>query len=294
MVVLTSSVNVSRHVHLKNKYLLVQYLFNKLTKKTLKSVFFVIGFSFSQFSFALPPSCPKLASLDQSKIKSAIVDWLPDGDTIHTKNAEKLRLLNINTPEINASKKHKNKPSEPFAKAAKEALSQLIGKSNKIYWVTDVKSKDKYGRELALVFNESGVFLNAQLVLEGLAHSLVIPPNQLYWHCIRVAQTIARKANKGIWSVPFFQPKSVKQIKENSGPQLVSGKITEIINSKKYRWLVLDEVLWVGIKRQDFKYFAKDDLNYKVADEIILRGYPYQSHGKLRMKLQHPAMLLQK
>ena len=72
----------------------------------------------------------------------------------------------------------------------------------------------------------------------------------------------------------------------------MKGKITEIINSKKYRWLVLDNLLWVGIKRQDFHYFAEGQLNFKLSDEIILRGYPYQSHGKLRMKLQHPAMLL--
>lgn len=269
-----------------------QNLFNKSSKKTLYSVFFVISLLVSQTTSALPLSCPQLSTLDKNSIKSANIDWIADGDTIYTTTGEKLRLLQIDTPELNASKKHSNKPAEPFAQAAKKELANLIGKSNKIFWITDTISKDKYGRTLAFVFNDAGLLLNAQLVLTGFAHTFVLPPNQIYWQCIKESENLAHQEKRGIWSHAFFQSKNVKQVKANQGWQLVKGKLTQIINSKKYRWLVLDDSLWVGINRNDFKYFEKAQLNYQLGDSITLRGYAYLSHGKMRMKLQHPAMVL--
>jgi len=263
-------------------------MLNKTLKKTLISVFFIACSSSLQAK--LPDSCPTLAQLEHSKVQSDTLDWLPDGDTIYTKEDKKLRLLNINTPEINPTS---NKPAEPFSRAAKERLIELIGSSKIIYWISDQRKKDKYKRELALVFNSNGVFLNGQLVADGFAHTLLIPPNQKYWQCIVDAEKIARQKNKKIWSVSEFKAKKAKQVKAHQGFQLVSGKITEIKETKKNRWLVLDNYLWVGIARKDFQYFKTSLLNFRVGQIVTLRGYAYHSHKKLRMKLRHPAMLLE-
>jgi endonuclease YncB( thermonuclease family) len=266
-------------------------MLNKYLKKTLFSVFFITC-CFSELSLAnLPSACPSLASIEKVNVQSAKVDWIPDGDTIHTASGVKLRLLNINSPEINPKS---NKPPEPLSKSAQKRLLQLIGPSNQIFWVRDKRIKDKYKRELAYVFNNDGLFLNAQLALEGLAHTLVIPPNQNYWSCIVKAEGQAFKNNIGIWKHAYFQAKSVTQVLPNQGFQLVTGKITQIIDSNKYRWLVLDNRLWVGISRKNFQYFEAADLNYSIGDTISVRGFAYNSHNELRMKLQHPAMIFKK
>jgi endonuclease YncB( thermonuclease family) len=263
-------------------------MLNQYLKKTLFSVFF-IAYCFSiDCIAALPTSCPSLSSLKKAELHSAEVDWVPDGDTIHTKNGLKLRLLNINTPEINPTSKL---AAEPFSKAAQKRLVALIGPSNKVFWITDKRKKDKYKRELAYVFNSAGLFINAQLASEGLAHSLVILPNQNYWLCISESEKQAFKNNRAIWSHSKFQPKTTSQVKPKQGFQLVSGKITQIINSKKNRWLILDQSLWVGIARKDFNNFNAEQLKLKIGDTITLRGYAYYSYEKLRMKLRHPAMI---
>jgi micrococcal nuclease len=264
----------------------------KLIKKVLLSAFFIACYSSQAHAINLPKGCPQLSQLKQSNeakaLKQEQLQWLADGDTIYTQSKQKLRLLHINTPELNPKSA---KPAEPLAAQAKSYLKHLLGKNSTFYWLSDRRNKDKYQRKLALVFNQQGIFVNAALVAKGLAHTLLMPPNTQYWQCIKEAEKQARKASLGIWALNQYQAKAVNAIEPYQGFQLVSGKISQVINSKKYRWLVLNEHLWVGIKRKDFHYFSAKQLELKVGDKLTLRGYTYRSHKKLRMKLEHPAML---
>jgi len=267
------------------------------------SVFFCICLLYAPFLFtpfsslsaatthnsALPSSCPQLSQIDPKLIQSGLVKWLPDGDTIHTAKGYKLRLLHINTPEINPTSA---KVAEPYARQAKKRLSDLIGSSQKIYWFYDQRKKDRYKRQLAFVFNQQGLLLNAALVAEGLAHTLVILPNQRYWSCINDSQNQARQRSIGIWSNEYFSAEQASKLKVKRGSRLVKGKITKIVITKKYQWLILDGKLWVGIATKNRHYFKKYQAKFKQGQSVTLRGYIYQSYGKLRLKLSHPAMLL--
>jgi len=265
----------------------------RITKKTLFSVFFIACF-FIPTLFAAAISdvagCPQFADFPQAQFHRGQVRWLPDGDTVHTLAGEKLRLLHINTPEINATKP---KPSEPFALAAKSKLAQLLGESGQIYWLTDAKAKDKYGRDLVLLFNAKGQFVNAELAAAGLAHMLVIPPNQRYWQCIYRAQQHARELKLGIWATPSVYARPLTLLRPNEGFQLIDGTISEIKPSSKQSWLILDNQVWVGIPNPDQVYFNDEQRAFKVGQKITLWGYLYLSHDKLRVKLHHPAMLLE-
>ena len=68
-----------------------------------------------------------------------------DGDTITLDNGTKIRLLQIDTPELSSS--------ECYGQEAKQALIQLIGKS-KVTLKSDKVSddKDRYGRFLRYIF----------------------------------------------------------------------------------------------------------------------------------------------
>lgn len=272
------------------------------SKKTLYSVFFILPilmlWAFFEYQSSRKPIeetpttnqqsdiCPDLSQIPLNQVKSANVRWLPDGDTIHTEKGAKLRLLHINTPETNAGN---NQSAQAFAKKAQEKLSQLIGPSKKIYWLSDFKKKDKHGRDLALVFNQEGLFLNAALAEQGLAHSLIIPPNQTYWQCINQAQQQAYRKRLGIWSNPL---KKAGEIRSERGFYAVTGQISKIQNTKKYRWLILDNHLWVGISHENNHYFKQANKQMKVGQTLSLVGYVYDSYKKLRVKLNHPAMLL--
>lgn len=261
-----------------------------MIKKTLLSVFF-IACNFLSAAYSLPASCPKLSQLSDKQIKSAFVDWLPDGDTIHTTDGQKLRLLHINTPEINPTT---SKPAEAFALEAKSQLRELIGQSKKIYWINDIRVTDKYHRELALVFNHQGILINANLVAQGLAHTLILVPNQVYWQCFSEVQRSARKLRHGIWNTTQFTPQLAKNIQPKRKFQLVSGTITQIKNSRKNRWLVLDNELFVSISHKNRNRYTQFNKYFKVGENITLQGYIYRAQGQLRMRLTHPSMHLTK
>lgn len=276
--VLTDSVNVSVHVHLRSNSLNIRIL-----KKALIGAFFIALCTTAQ---AEAGHCPKLADMPQNRLKMATVEWIADGDTLHTTQGDKLRLLHINAPEINPKSK---KPAEPLAIEAKLKLSQLAGKKQTIYWFNDSRKKDKFGRQLALIFNQRHQFINAELVSAGLAHTLVIPPNQRYWQCIKSAEQQAINGKLGIWADASFT--SASQAKPNQGFQLVKGKISKIKDSRRFRWLILEDNLWVGIPKKQIPLFSHENSRMGVGDELRLRGYVYQAHGEKRVKLNHPAML---
>ena len=222
----------------------------KYPKKTLFSVFFIAWSLTTDSAGSLPETCPNLADIPRNQINAAVVDWIADGDTLHTKSGDKLRLLHIDSPEINATK---NKPAQPFSQQAKSKLQSLIGNSNQVYWTSDKKEKDKYHRTLAFVFNKHGHLLNAQLVKAGMARSLIISPNKKYWRCILDAENSAIQNSKGIWTNHRLQ--STTATKATKGYQRIRGKITQTKVTKKYRWYILDGVLWIGVPRNRWELF---------------------------------------
>ena len=261
-------------------------------RKVLFSAFFITHFSFFFPSYASPVStieCPELADFEHSQLHSGTVQWIVDGDTLHTQKGRKLRLLNINAPELNSGKKAS---AELLALESHRKLKTLVPKGSKIYWVHDLESKDSYGRELVYLFSEQGLFVNRQMVLTGLAQTLVVPPNQRYWQCIGAAEQNAKQKKLGLWQQVAKIKINPKNLTTDQKYHWVSGTITKIIDSKKYKWLILDDKLWVGIKRRDFVYFSKATLDFKIGSQLNVRGYVYYSYGQIRLNLRHPAMLL--
>jgi len=126
------------------------------------------------------------------------VTYIVDGDTFYGErngqNRTKFRLIGIDTPES----KHPNKPVEPYSKEASERLAQLIDNKD-VLLEYDVQTNDRYGRSLVYVYNVDGIFVNKELVEEGLAQVYTFPPNVKYVEVFHDAQRRARDGKKGMW-----------------------------------------------------------------------------------------------
>jgi len=234
-------------------------------------------------------SCPIFSEKNHSKINQDKIKWIVDGDTIHTQNGYKLRLLHINAPEIN----HKNQTlSENFSSESSNYLSQLFKKDATVFWTYDKKQKDRYKRDLVFIFNSDGLFINAEMIKVGLAQTSITPPNLMYWRCIYQAEKKAIASKNNIWSSENQLIKSARLLNKNSRFQAVRGTITKVLTDKTYRWYVLDNHLWVGVKTKDLKHSPDSIYDYKVGMEMSINGYVFEYYKKLRMSLRHPAMLL--
>src|SRR4051794_23567305 len=108
-----------------------------------------------------------------------VVTRVVDGDTVHVAvggHDETVRYIGIDTPES-------VKPGTPvqcFAHAASAANGRLVD-GQRVRMRYDAEQRDRYGRLLAYVYRErDGAFVNAELVREGYARTLTIPPNDRF------------------------------------------------------------------------------------------------------------------
>jgi micrococcal nuclease len=115
-----------------------------------------------------------------------------DGDTLVLRGGERVRLLGIDAPEL----------GEPYADDAKWALWDWVrGKTMRLE--LDRQERDIYGRLLAHAYVESDddewVLVNAELVRQGWARLLFIPPNARYRTYFDAALEEAKLQRRGLW-----------------------------------------------------------------------------------------------
>lgn len=124
------------------------------------------------------------------------VSKVVDGDTFYLDNGEKIRLIGVDAPE---SRRTGKKEIGYFGKEAKEYVTNLL-KGKKVELKFDVGRYDQYHRTLAYVYLEDGTFLNAELVKQGYAMVMTVPPNVKFADKFVRLQQEARENNRGLWN----------------------------------------------------------------------------------------------
>ena len=134
-----------------------------------------------------------LAVLGVACVQDTTVDVLRviDGDTIVVEidgRPERVRYIGIDTPEMNDERE----AIVALAQDATGANERLVGgKSVRLEF--DVQQRDKYGRLLAYVW-VGDTMVNEELVREGFAELLTIPPNVKYAERLAEAIRVTREA----------------------------------------------------------------------------------------------------
>lgn len=124
-----------------------------------------------------------------------------DGDTIAvTLNGqkEKIRLIGVDTPET----KDPRKPVQCFGREASEWTKHTLEKRTvRIETDPSQGERDKYGRMLAFVWRDDGLFVNQALIEEGYAHEYTyasVPYK--YQEAFQMAEHDADVGERGLWS----------------------------------------------------------------------------------------------
>ena len=127
-----------------------------------------------------------------------VVDVI-DGDTIRARIGNKveiIRLLGINTPEVN----NPYRKQECFGPEASVETKKLL-KNKKVYVIPDPEApnRGKYHRLLRYIFLPNGEFVNADLIKNGYAFSYIYQPIQ-FMDFFNSLEYKARENRLGIWS----------------------------------------------------------------------------------------------
>jgi micrococcal nuclease len=122
-----------------------------------------------------------------------------DGDTFLVKiqgREEKVRLREIDAPEISTRKK---KGQEPWGKRAKEFARSKVRNRTVRLEVEDQEERDEYGRILAYVF-VGDLFVNREMIRSGNAFFYAGPFLGRYSKELKKAEGEAREKGFGVWN----------------------------------------------------------------------------------------------
>lgn len=211
-----------------------------------------------------------------------------DGDTLLLQDGEKVRLIGINTPEVQS----RYSQSQPGGEAARDWLQRTL--RNPTVWLQyDAQQFDKYDRRLAHVFLESGQYLNGLLLEQGLAMLTLIPPNLQYADVLIQAQQAAEQNKRGIWQMPDYQRQHVRTFnaaKSYSGWQRWELTAGQLFESRKYMNLLVSESLLISIPKAQLALFPP--LESYLNTPLEARGWLRKQGKQQRLYIQHPSALM--
>lgn len=126
---------------------------------------------------------------------SCLVERVVDGDTLVCAGGDRVRLLLIDTPEMD---------QEPFGHLAKTILEALAPPGTELQLRLDVQERDRYGRLLAYAYLPDGRMANRELARRGFAQPMTIPPNVRHVELMRAAADSARLETAGFWALGLY------------------------------------------------------------------------------------------
>lgn len=178
----------------------------------LAGVFFFFKFGgrlFKLYALTLTP-----------KARRATVMTHVDGDTVRVssgrigdKSTTSIRLIGIDTPE---SRRSMYMNVAPFGKRSAAYTKKRLPKGSKVFLVYDKEKQDKFGRDLAYLYTNTGEFFNATLVKQGYAWADRHPPNVKYAEYFDSLQVEAKKRRRGLWTI-YTAPDELSAAYEKSG-----------------------------------------------------------------------------
>ncbi len=154
-------------------------------------------------------------------VKAKVVKVI-DGDTIivsipkTTFNGRKtlknlkfrIRLIGIDTPESRPNRRAKIQSRESsrdintiikLGKMAKAFTKGILSGNKYVFLEFDLEPQDRYGRLLAYVWLPDGRMLNREIICNGYAYPLTIPPNTKYKDQFLKCFHHAREKRIGLW-----------------------------------------------------------------------------------------------
>jgi len=156
------------------------------------------------FQFSCGKDNPKTVNLLETN-----VDHVIDGDTIvviFNGQKEHVRLIGVDTPESRMNKRvlkqrelgDAEKVIE-LGQKAKKFTKSLVKPGDKVYLEFDTVARDRYGRMLAYVYLKDGRMLNKEIICNGYAMPLTVPPNVKYQEEFKRCYQEAREKGLGLW-----------------------------------------------------------------------------------------------
>ncbi len=228
------------------------------------------------------------------------VSQVLDGDTVIIDDGKnsRVRYLGIDSPEIAVQ----DSPGEPLSEEAMNFNRELV-EGKRVRLEFDKQRYDVYGRLLAYVYAE-GVFVNGEILKNGLATPLIIHPNGKYSDTIYGAVEEARMRRRGMWGeLSDLRPPpgnrefviDIEKAPRYQGKRVVvGGEVTDVQKTEKAIVLDIEGKLDVVIFPDDwenFEFFGIAPEQYYMGKRIEVTGRVKMYRGSPGIIVNHPMLI---
>ncbi|MBL4800339.1 MAG: thermonuclease family protein [Emcibacter sp.] len=217
-----------------------------------------------------------------------------DGDTVILKDQTRVRLVGIQAPMLPLGRK--GFKGWPLGQASKSLLSDLVlDKFVTLYY--GGQRRDRYGRALAHLFLNDGLWVQGEIIKNGMARVYTFPDNRAIVPEMMRYEQMARQRNLGIWAVDYYQPKAQETSeKYQNSFQIITGTVRAVAHIRGTYYLNFGkdwrEDFTIVIKSRAARKFRKVNIqpeNYK-GKKIEVRGWLKSYNGPM-IEATHPEQI---
>ena len=245
-------------------------------------------------SFLLIIAGPAIAAEALISGGAARVAEIVDGDTLVLDDGRHVRLVGIQAPKLPLGRPHVKR--QPFADQAKTALEELtLGRTIRLSY--GGRRMDRYDRQLAHLHDESGRWVQGDLLFRGLVRVYSFRDNRTPVGDMLMLEREARAAGRGIWSHAFYRVRDTSETpKHLDSFQLVEGTVVDSAEVRGRTYLNFGED-WrsdftVTVSPKDKRRFREEpfDLLALKGRRVRVRGWLYQRNGPM-IDITHPEQI---
>ena len=164
----------------------------------------------------------------------AVVE-IVDGDTLVLADGRQVRRVGLQAPKLPLGRP--GFKAWPLAEEAKAALGELaLGHAVTLGY--GGRRSDRHGRELAHLFDETGLWIQGALIDRGMARIYSFSDNRALVPEMLAREAAARAAGRGIWALRAYAVRDAAAVPARlSGFELVEGRVVAAATVRKRTYL---------------------------------------------------------
>jgi len=254
-----------------------------MRRRTPKVRRFLLGLLLAASASLAQATCPAPPDSAETGIRRVI-----DGDTLVLADGRHVRFIGIDAMELG----HDGRQDQAYAAAARDRLKRLISQGGgKLRLRIGSEAYDEHGRTLAYLF-VGNRDLGLQLIREGLAVLVAVPPDLAHLPCYQDAEAQARNHHLGIWSQTSPLVTDAAHADMTAGAFLiVRGTVTGVVKNSAGLRLMVDGRLPLWLSDPDLARFTANPVDLK-GRQVLVRGWLREYRGHPELDVHAPAALL--
>jgi len=223
---------------------------------------------------------------------NAVVQSVIDGDSLTLADGRTVRMVGIQAPKL--PKGRPNFVEWPFAREAQAALSELVqGRSVTLHF--GGTRQDRYGRVLAQLAREDGLWVQGELIRRGFARIYTFPDNRAAAAEMLLLEREARAQRRGLWADTFFAIRRPEDAVRFTGEfELVEGKIVDGARTGNAVFLNFGTdwhtAFTLRLNSEALRLFRSDGVDplALIGTTVRVRGYIRRDRDRAIMDITHP------